>query len=246
MEGHGTEGAAWVSSMVEQHLGAPRPPERAAGHPWQAPAWAAQPGSGQQHSRKPHPQQQQPPAPTDAPTRPPARPPASQPASTRPPTRLALGGCPRASGLAPPDLQLHVLQLDAHLQGEEERKKVGEKSGGNAVRGERKAAEAAGFCWVSSLPFCLSWRHAHQRQARAPSQLLGPLTEPVCPPATSTELHPLAADHHPPTHQQEVDSAQHCVAHVVGPPLIFKLNVQAVLDAHLHLQAGEGGEAYGQ
>lgn len=37
------------------------------------------------------------------------------------------------------------------------------------------------------------------------------------------------------THQQEVNTAQHRVIHVVGASLILKLNMQAVLNAHLHL-----------
>ncbi len=38
-----------------------------------------------------------------------------------------------------------------------------------------------------------------------------------------------------PTHQQEVDAPQHRVLQVVRAPVVLKLDVQAVLDAHLHL-----------
>ena len=36
-------------------------------------------------------------------------------------------------------------------------------------------------------------------------------------------------------HQQEVDAPEHGVAEVVGAALVLKLDVQAVLNAHLHL-----------
>lgn len=50
----------------------------------------------------------------------------------------------------------------------------------------------------------------------------------------------------PVPHQQEVDAAQHSVGQVVGAAVVLKLNVQAVLNAHLHLRrqrdrAGRGG-----
>ena len=41
-----------------------------------------------------------------------------------------------------------------------------------------------------------------------------------------------------PAHQQEVDAAQHRVLQVVRAAVVLKLDVQAVLNAHLHLRGG--------